>query len=154
MTEPWNDFDPVAMLASTASDLDRADDHSHAGDLDRAVQALRDSGQQTVAGAAMVNRTRRVVRERARILQVRKSRMRSLYIPLLVSAGLLAAVVFALWSVLEGYEAINTGLPDASQQILVLLMWCLPVSAALLAAVWVRRAGAGFDDRASNRRPQ
>lgn len=109
---------------------------------------------QMTAGAALVNRTRRVVNERARSMQVRKSRMRSLYIPLLVSAGLLAAVVFALWSLLEGYDATSTGLPDSSQQIMVLLMWCLPVSAAMLAAVWMRRAGPRFDRRAGDGRPQ
>ncbi len=102
----------------------------------------------------MVNRTRRVVRGRSRTMQVRKSRMRGLYIPLAVSAALLTAVVFALWSVLVGYDTTNTGFPDSSQQIVVLLMWCLPVSAALLAAVWMRRAGSRLDSRAGDGRPQ
>ena len=112
------------------------------------------SAAQPAARAEMVNRTRRVINGRARTMQVRKSRMRSLYIPLAVSAGLLAAVVFAVWSVLVGYDTTNTGLPDSSQQIIVLLMWCLPVSAALLAAVWMRRAGSRLDSRAGNGRPQ
>ena len=119
-----------------------------------AANALQDDAQPIAARATMVNRTRRVVNERARTLQVRKSRVRSLYIPLAVSAGLLAAVVFAVWSVLLGYDTTNTGLPDSSQQIMVLLLWCLPVSAALLAAVWMRRAGTRFDTRAGNERPQ
>ena len=124
----------------------------------RAAEALPcESGPatgQSLAGSAMVNRTRRVVRERARTLQVRKSRLRSLYIPLMVSAGLLAAVVFAIWSVLEGYDTTSTGLPDSGQQIMVLLMWCLPISAALLAVVWMRRAGSHFDNRTGDGRPQ
>ena len=112
------------------------------------------SAGEPVAGAAMVNRTRRVVRERARTMQVRKSRARSLYIPLAVSASLLVAVVFAIWSVLEGYDTAGSGLPDSSQQIMVLLMWCLPVSAALLAAVWMRRVGSRFDNGPGDGRPQ
>jgi len=142
MTEPWDDLDSAATLA----------DISDGGQS--SVQALPGSGQQAVARAALVNRTRRVVRGRAHSMQVRKSRMRSLYIPLLVSAGLVAAVMFALWNVLEGYDANSTGLPDPGQQIMVLLMWCLPASAALLAAVWVHRAGPTFDDRTGNGRPQ
>jgi uncharacterized membrane protein YedE/YeeE len=142
MKDQWNDLDRAAKLAASV------DDYKGAG------QALRASGPQIAAGAAMVNRTRRVVRERARTMQVRKSRMRSLYIPLLVSAGLLAAVMFALWTVLEGYDATGAGVPAASQQIMVMLMWYLPVSAALLAAVWVRRTGSTLDHPTGNGRPQ
>lgn len=119
-----------------------------------AATALRAAALPAGARADLVNRTRRVVNERARTLQVRKSRLRSLYIPLAVSAGLLAAVVFAVWSVLLGYDTTNTGLPDSSQQIMVLLMWCLPVSVALLAAVWMRRAGSRFGRDADDGRPQ
>ena len=106
------------------------------------------------AGAAMVNRTRRVVRERAHTMQVRKSRVRSLYLPLAVSASLLVAVIFALWSVLGGYDAVPNGLPDASQQIMILLMWCLPISAALLAVVWIRRSGTRMENHIGDERPR
>ena len=96
-----------------------------------------------VASAAMVNRTHRVVRERAKTIQARKKSMRELIVPLAVSAGLLAAVVFAIWTVLDEYELAPTGLPDASQQIFVLLMWCLPISMAVLGVVLFRRNGLG-----------
>lgn len=99
-----------------------------------------------MASAAMVNRTHRVVRERARILQARRSHVRSLWIPLAISAGLLAVIFFAVWSVLDQYEVTPIGLPDASQQMLILMMWCLPVSIAILAIVWFRRAGAKADN--------
>ena len=87
--------------------------------------------------------THRIVRERAASLQARKSKVRSLWIPLAISGSLLTMVCFAVWSVLEqsGLEqndVVATGLPDASQQMFVFLMWCLPVSAAALAVVWYR----------------
>ena len=103
-----------------------------------AKEALR-----AVASAAMVNRTHRIVRERAKTIKARKKTMRELIVPLLVSAGLLAAVVFAIWTVLDEYDIAPTGSPDASQQILVFLMWCLPISAAVLAVVLFRRSAAG-----------
>ena len=100
--------------------------------------------RQALASAVMVNRTHRIVRERAKTLQARKKTLRELIVPLGVSAGLLAAVVFAIWTVLDEYDIAPTGLPDASQQILVFLMWCLPISAAMLAVVLFRRSGAGL----------
>ena len=101
----------------------------------------------TAARAALVNRTHRVVRERATAMRARKTVTRSLWIPLGISAGLLAAVVFAIWTVLDEYnlaptELSTTGLPDASQQIFVLLMWCVPISLAALAVVLFRRSSA------------
>ena len=99
------------------------------------------------ASAAIVNRTHRVVRERAKAMQAKKNRQRSLWAPLLVSGGLLAVLVCAVWSVLDQYEETAIGLPDASQQMLVLMMWCLPVSAAILGVVWMRRAGAKAERR-------
>ena len=91
------------------------------------------------ASTEMVKRTHRVVRAQARSLEARKKKTRSLWIPLSVSAGLLFVITCAIWSVLDQYEAAPTGLPDASQQMLVLLMWCLPVTITLLAVVWFRR---------------
>lgn len=93
------------------------------------------------ASSAVVNRTHRIVRERALTMQAQRKTMRSLYIPLIVSAGLLAAVVFAIWTVLDEYDIAPTGLPDASQQIFVFLMWCLPISIAVLAVVLFQRSG-------------
>ncbi len=107
------------------------------------TDANEKNGLRAVASAAMVNRTHRVVRERANAMQARKRTMQELIVPLVVSAGLLAAVVFAIWTVLDEYDIAPVGSPDASQQILVFLMWCLPISAAVLAVVLFRRAGAG-----------
>jgi len=96
----------------------------------------------TAASAAMVNRTHRVIRERAGKIQVRRSKVRSLWIPLSVCATLLAALSFALWTAFEEYEASPAGVADTSQM-LVLLMWSVPISIMLLAIVWTRRSGTG-----------
>ena len=91
------------------------------------------------ARASVVNRTHRVVRERARLLEKRRSRVRSLWIPMAVCATLLIMSASAVWSMMDQYELAPTGIPDASDQMLVMLLWFLPASAALLAMVWFRR---------------
>ena len=102
-------------------------------------QPAGDSGmRRAVASAAMVNRTHRIVRERAATLQARKSKVRSLWIPLAVSGGLVTLICFAVWSVLEQNDVTPNGIPDASQQMFVFLMWCLPLTAAVVAVVWYR----------------
>ena len=102
---------------------------------------VRSEAMRAAASAAMVNRTHRIVRERARTIQARRQTMRELILPLTVSAALLAAVVFAIWTVLDEYDIAPTGLPDASQQIFVFLMWCLPISAAVLGVMLFQRIG-------------
>lgn len=99
------------------------------------------SGIPIAASARTVNRTHRLIRERARNLQERRSMMRSLWLPMVVCSGLVVVLCAAVWSVLDQYDLEPTGMPDPSQQIIVLLMWCLPLSAILLAVVWFRRTG-------------
>ena len=101
--------------------------------------AATTSSVNTVASAELVNRTHRVVRERARTMQQQKSRVRSLWFPLVISFGFLASLLYALWNMLDESEFFPDGIPDASQQMMLLLLWCLPVSAIVLAAVWFRR---------------
>jgi hypothetical protein len=91
------------------------------------------------ARASLVNRTRRVVRERARQMSTRRDKLRSLWAPLMVCASMLVILVTAVWSLLDVYELNPSGMPDASDQYFVLLFWFLPASAALLAMVWFRR---------------
>jgi hypothetical protein len=111
-------------------------------DVDAVEAMMMQRGARSVgASAAMVNRTHRVVKERAKNLQERRSRVRSLWIPLAVSCGMLPVIVSAIWTILEQDELVPTGLPDANQQLLVLMMWCLPVSILLLSVVWLRRGG-------------
>jgi hypothetical protein len=92
------------------------------------------------ARASVVNRTHRVVRERAKTMAARRSRVRSLWIPMLVCSSLLVIICTAVWSALDGYDVTPSGVPDASNQFLVLCLWFLPVSMALLAVVLFQRA--------------
>lgn len=91
------------------------------------------------ARTSLVNRTHRVVRERARQISIRREKIRSLWVPLTVCAAMVVILVTAVWSLLDEYELTPTGMPDASDQYMVLLLWFLPASAALLAMVWFRR---------------
>ena len=100
----------------------------------------------TGASAAAINRTHRIVRERAKTLQEQKRRVRSLWIPLIVSFGFLASILVAVWSVLDESELLSNGVPDSSQNMLMLALWCIPLSVIVLVVVWFRRASANSND--------
>lgn len=97
---------------------------------------LRDQG---AARAALVNRTHRVVRERARSQSIRRTRLKSLWIPLAVCAALVLIISTGAWTILAQNDLYPSAIPDASDQMLVFLVWFFPVSAALLAMVWFQR---------------
>jgi hypothetical protein len=103
----------------------------------------------TPARASVVNRTHRVVRERAKTIAARRRLARSLWIPLAICSSLLVMICTALWNILDQYEVTPSGIPDASNQFLVLLLWFLPVSAALLALVLFRGARKRVDREAA-----
>jgi hypothetical protein len=107
------------------------------------------------ARAGVVNRTHRVVRERAKVLQARRSRDRSLMAPLLLCSVLLALTVLAGWTGLYQYQATEAATDaaslaasDTNNHFLVVLLWFVPVSVAVLATVWVRRSRNGADGEA------
>ena len=112
------------------------------GKMDRERVLAREAIQSLGAGAqiSLVNRTHRVVRARAAQMSARRSQARSLWLPLIVCGSMLMIVVTAVWTMLDEYELNPIGMPDASDQYVVLLFWFLPVTAALLAMVWLRRA--------------
>jgi len=92
------------------------------------------------ARASIVNRTHRVVREQALVMQEQKQRSRSLWVPLGIFSMLLMGLCYAVWAVLEGYDDLApNGLPDASDQMFLLLLWSLPVTAVLFGLVWFQR---------------
>ncbi|HMF64204.1 MAG TPA: hypothetical protein VK608_08965 [Edaphobacter sp.] len=95
-------------------------------------------GMNMSARASLVNRTHRVVRERAQALAAQRSRQRSLWAPLMVCSALLVILCTAVWSALDEYELTPIGVPDASNQFLVLVLWFFPVSMALVAMVLFR----------------
>ena len=96
-------------------------------------------GMHSAARSSIVNRTHRVVRERAKTMAAQRDRRRSLWIPMAVSSALVLMICTAVWSLLDQYEVTPTGVPDSSSQFLVLVLWFFPVSMALLAMVWFRR---------------
>jgi hypothetical protein len=120
---------------------------SEARDRSFSQDHARTSPQEAMGGArnfgvraSVVNRTHRVVRERAKMLAVRRSRIRSLWAPLAICSSLFVIICTAVWNVLDAYDVTPNGVPDASNQFLVLCLWFLPVSMALLALVLFRRA--------------
>jgi hypothetical protein len=88
---------------------------------------------------SVVNRTHRVVRERAKTIAARRSRVRSLWIPMAVCSSLLVIICTAVWTALDQYDVTPSGVPDAGNQFLVLCLWFLPVSMALLAVILFHR---------------
>jgi hypothetical protein len=120
--------------------IDDAMSQDLAHDLVSTMRGSR-AGMNSAASASAVNRTHRVVRERAKSMQERKRRVQSLWIPLTVCFGLMASILFALWNLLDESEFFPNGIPDASQQLMVISLWCLPLSVVVLVVVWFRLAG-------------
>jgi hypothetical protein len=106
--------------------------------------------------SGVVNRTHRVVRERARAMQEKRSRDRSLMLPLVLCSVLLLLTAFAIWSGLYQYQAAEAVQADVTElasigtanHFLVLMLWFVPVSIALMVTVWVRRSRNNVDDEA------
>ena len=104
------------------------------------------------ARAGVVNRTHRVVREHARVMQAKRSRDRSLMAPLLICSVLLILSVAAVWTGMYQYqpsEAVEAVQPDANDQALVVLLWFVPVFVAVMTTLWVRRSRNHSEDEAS-----
>lgn len=100
------------------------------------IAAARSQGG---ARAQVVNRTHRVVRAQALAMRARRSRSRSLWAPLLICSSLMAVILYASWGMLDGYDLVPTSVPDSSDQLFLLLLWSLPVTAVVLCLVWLRR---------------
>jgi H+/Cl- antiporter ClcA len=124
---------------------------------DSASYAL--SGVDSAARGGVVNRTHRVVRQRAKVMQARRSHVRSLMVPLIVCSALLILSIVAVWSGLYQYQAAEAAEAvqadvaalannDANNEFLVMLLWFVPVSLAVLAAVWFRRFRTSVDHEA------
>jgi len=87
----------------------------------------------------VVNRAHRVVREQALEMREQREREHSLWVPLAICSVLLLVVCYAIWVVLDGYELMPNGVPDASDQLVLLLLWSLPVTALVLGLGWFKR---------------
>jgi cytochrome bd-type quinol oxidase subunit 2 len=107
------------------------------------------AGIHLAARAGVVNRTHRVVRERARVMKARRSRARSLMAPLILCSVLLILTALAVWTGIYQYpaeaaEAVQADVAalaatDANNHLVVVLLWFVPVSMAALATVLYRR---------------
>lgn len=114
------------------------------------------------ARAAIVNRTHRVVRERAVQMQRQRSNVRSLVLPLAICSVLLLLLSYAAWTVFSsnaaGFGAVGSGLEEQAGRLFsgptldaggpgyVLFLWFLPVSAVALGTVLLRRSRGRRDD--------
>jgi hypothetical protein len=102
----------------------------------------------TGARASVVNRTHRVVRQRAKLMQARRNQVRGLMVPLILCSILLILTAVAVWSGLyqnqaaeaaEVVQADVAALADANDHFLVMLLWFVPVSVVLLGTLLIRR---------------
>ena len=100
---------------------------------------VEQAGYQEGARAATVNRTHRVVREQAMRMQERRKVSRALWIPLTICSTLLLVACYGFWGVLDGGDLAANGASEGSDQIMILLLWLLPVTALVLGLVWFRR---------------
>ncbi len=100
------------------------------------------------ARASVVNRTHRIIREQALDMRAQQARKRALWVPLGIFSVLLPAICYAVWAVLGGYdlELTSDGVLDASDQLPIMLMWFLPVTALMLGIIWFRRTRAGSQE--------
>ena len=110
--------------------------------------AFRSTMTANGARGVVVNRTHRVVREQALNMQEQRSKSRSLWVPLAISSILMIVICYAIWGMMDGYDLTPNGIPDASDQLMVLLAWSLPVTAAVLGLVWLKRARGRSDNEA------
>lgn len=94
----------------------------------------------TNARASVVNRTHRVIREQALDMREQQERKRSLWVPLAIVSVLLPVICYAAWAMLDGYDLTPNGVPDASDQLVVMMIWFIPVTAIVLGTVWLRRS--------------
>jgi hypothetical protein len=103
---------------------------------------------QLAASSRVVNRTHRVVRQRAQVLKARRSYVRSLTVPLVLCSALLILTIAAVWTGLYDYQGAADALQDVSSSIaaatddefMVMLFWFVPVTLAVMGAVWLTRS--------------
>jgi hypothetical protein len=97
------------------------------------------SNPQMNARASVVNRVHRIVRAEALTMQEQKAKKRSLWAPLLVFSALMGTICYAIWSTLDSYDLAPNGLPDARDQMMLFLLWFVPVTVLVMGLVWFKR---------------
>lgn len=94
--------------------------------------------------AIHIGRTRRVVRERAMVMQESRRKGRSLLLPLTIASGMIALLCYALWTGVAQYDVEEisgelAGMLRGGSQMMMLGMWFLPVTTTALIFAWLRR---------------
>jgi hypothetical protein len=129
--------------------------------VDQAAARLALNSVSLVARAGVVNRTHRVIRQRARAMQARRSRVRGLLAPMIICSALLLLIAVAVWSGFyqnpaNAAELVQTDVAgpaasavlDSSNHSLVALLWFLPVGLAVPALVLYRRKRESVENKA------
>jgi hypothetical protein len=118
------------------------------------------AGMDMTAGAKLVNRTHRVVRARAKVMQARRSRERGLLVPMIICSALLLLIAATVWSGLyqnpaNAAELVQTDVagPVAAATLdnnhsMVALLWFVPLGLAVPALVLYRRRRESAVDKA------
>jgi hypothetical protein len=91
------------------------------------------------ARAVVVSRTHRVVRDQALKMQEQKEKSRSLWVPLVFFSAVMLMICYGIWATLDSYDYASNGIPDASDQMLLFVLWSLPVTALVVGLVWFKR---------------
>jgi hypothetical protein len=91
------------------------------------------------ARAGVVNRTHRILRDEALKMREKKEKSRSLWVPLGIFSILMLVLCYSIWFVLDGYDLTPSGVPDASDQMMLLVLWSLPVTCVLLGVAFLKR---------------
>ena len=97
-----------------------------------------------VADSARVNRTHRVVRERALDMQESRRQRRTLWIPLTIASLMLPMICYAIWSSFAQYYDVNeisdelVSMLHGGSQMMIFSLWFLPVTIITLFFVWLR----------------
>ena len=104
-------------------------------DVSRELRSSRIDG----ARAGIVNRTHRVVREQALTMREQRKKSRGLWVPLVFFSGLMLMICYGIWATLDSNDFASNGVPDASDQMLLFLLWSLPLTALVLGLVWFKR---------------
>ena len=94
-----------------------------------------------------------MIRHRAKVIKARRTHVRGLMAPLILCSVLLLLTVAAVWSGLYQYQAAEAvqadvaalAVSDATNHLLVVLLWFVPVSIAVLGTFLLRRSRSGVD---------
>ena len=90
------------------------------------------------ARASVVNRAHRVVRAEALTMREQKAQKRSLWVPLILFSALMVAICYGIWNTLDAYDLVPNGVPDARDQMMLFLLWFVPVTALVVGLVWFK----------------